>query len=82
MGYCPVCNGLEQVNQSCPQCGVAMVDKGRWFDYFDDYSAYMPINTMKLFDGIENDLQDETCPHLIFCEKCNKDSVVLIQEKT
>ncbi|MCD8511163.1 MAG: hypothetical protein LRY73_15700 [Bacillus sp. (in: Bacteria)] len=81
MGYCPVCNGLEQVYQACPSCGSSMAEKGRWFDYFDEYSAYMPINTMKLFDGIKDDLKQETCPHLFYCENCNEDTVMLIKEK-
>ncbi|MDQ0254191.1 DNA-directed RNA polymerase subunit M/transcription elongation factor TFIIS [Evansella vedderi] len=81
MSYCPACNGIENISQNCPSCGSLMEDKGRWFDYFDDYSAYMPINTMKLFDGIQNDLQQETCPHLLYCENCHNDSVILIQEQ-
>ena len=80
MKDCPVCNGLKNLNENCSSCFAEMSDKGRYMDYFDEYSAYMPIEQMKEIDGIMNDKKDEKCPHLLACEQCGEDKVVLIQE--
>lgn len=81
MALCPVCNGLENIEQQCTTCQSHLDDQGRYIDYFDDYSAYMPIELMKMIDGIPNDHQQSLCPHLVRCPFCNKDEVVMIHEK-
>lgn len=80
MGICPVCNGLEQPIYQCQQCGSTLEESGRLMDYFDDYSAYMPIDLMKLEDGIRNDARNEQCPHVYHCPSCHHDQIMIIKE--
>lgn len=80
MSVCPLCNGLRSSHSNCITCHSLMVDKGRLLDYFDDYSAYLDIEGMKLFDGIENDQRDHQCPHVFNCTNCHTEKMVLIQE--
>ncbi|MFA9557248.1 hypothetical protein ACERII_08095 [Evansella sp. AB-rgal1] len=81
MALCPVCNGLDKIKQQCTSCESLMDDQGRYLDYFDDYSAYMPIDLMKMIDGISSDQQQNLCPHLVMCPTCNKDELIMIKEK-
>ncbi len=80
MNICPLCNGLEQLNKVCTDCGQQVEDKGRIMDYYDDYSAYMPIDQMKLENGYP-DLEKHLCPHLVLCESCGMEDLVFIQEQ-
>ena len=57
-----------------------MDDKGWEMDYYDDYSAYMPIDQMKLEDGYKSDLSEERCPHFFRCDHCGCEVTYLIQE--
>lgn len=70
--YCPLCNGMESVQNSCSECGHRMTDFGRLMDFdgWDPYSPYLPIDTMKKYDGIPNDLKNHQCPHVFVCENC------------
>ncbi|MDF2039125.1 hypothetical protein LIT38_06620 [Bacillus sp. CMF12] len=80
MAICPVCNGFEKLEATCSSCGSSMEDSGRVMDFYDDYSAYMPIDQMKMEDGYPQDYQREECPHLLKCPSCGQDSVKLIKE--
>ncbi|ADU29705.1 hypothetical protein Bcell_1442 [Evansella cellulosilytica DSM 2522] len=80
MGYCPVCNGLVQIKKNCPHCSELMKDNGRYMDYFDDYSAYLPIELTKQTDGIVDDGKNNNCPHILTCTSCQHDMIVLINE--
>ncbi len=71
---CPVCNGLEQPNIECPQCGDMMVDKGPIVDYLDDYSPYLSNDITQLVDGAPHD----KCTHLYQCESCGIDKRIEI----
>ncbi|MCE4051088.1 MULTISPECIES: hypothetical protein [Bacillaceae] len=79
MNICPLCNGFEQLNKVCADCGQQVEDKGRIMDYYDDYSAYMPIDQMKLENGYP-DLEQHLCPHLVLCPSCEREDLVFIQE--
>ncbi|MGJ9459837.1 hypothetical protein [Oceanobacillus sp. CF4.6] len=70
MDFCPLCNGFETVTITCPKCQTDLTDKGKITDYFDDYSAYMDIDMMKLFDGDPNSLEAHQCLHYFYCETC------------
>nr|WP_174730527.1 hypothetical protein [Mesobacillus harenae] len=80
MGMCPLCNGFRNVDVACPSCGSKMENTGKEMDYYDDYSAYMPIDQMKLFDGYPNDFKNGECPHLFKCPSCGKDKIEMIKE--
>lgn len=76
---CPVCNGFEQLVARCTVCGETVEDLGRMMDYYDDYSAYMSIDQMKLEDGLL-DYRNHLCPHYIVCSSCGKEAIVMIKE--
>ncbi|SDZ15631.1 hypothetical protein SAMN05421736_1074 [Evansella caseinilytica] len=80
MSYCPVCNGLQRMELVCPSCQHPMYDQGRQMDYFDDYSAYLPIELTKENDDIADDKRLKKCPHLMICDHCNMNKIILIQE--
>ena len=80
MSMCPLCNGLNTVSITCDTCKNNLDDQGRLMDYFDDYSAYLEIDGMKLFDGIENDAKNNQCPHVFYCPQCHYEKTVLINE--
>ncbi|WML49674.1 hypothetical protein RCG23_06890 [Neobacillus sp. PS3-34] len=80
MTVCPVCNGLKEIQVSCGGCGNNMKDYGRVMDFYDNYSAYMPIDQMKLEDGYPDTYSDHKCPHFYQCPTCQKDEVIFIKE--
>ena len=80
MAVCPVCNGFQTLNSECPKCTSMMTDRGRLMDFFDDYSAYMPIDQMKLEDGYKKDFITEQCPHFVKCEQCGYEETFFIKE--
>lgn len=80
MGMCPICNGFEQVTITCPSCGKVMDDSGRIMDFYDDYSAYMEIDELKLEDGYANTFSKSQCPHLMSCLFCGRNEIQFIQE--
>ena len=77
---CPLCNGLTSITYLCPDCQMNMEDMGKVVDYYDDYSAYLDTDIQKETDGYPLSLEQNTCPHLLFCAQCGKDQVVSILE--
>ncbi|MFE8696251.1 hypothetical protein ACFYKT_07775 [Cytobacillus sp. FJAT-53684] len=49
-------------------------------DFYDEYSAYMPIDQLKMEDGYGHDFENKECPHLLTCNTCGHDEVRLIKE--
>ena len=80
LGLCPLCNGLRKIHIACPDCGTEMKDQGKFMDYADDYSAYLDIDLLKQNDGFPKSLEKGQCPHLLQCQNCGHDEVILIQE--
>ncbi|QGQ44500.1 hypothetical protein [Metabacillus sediminilitoris] len=80
MDLCPLCNGLESKVILCPNCQSIMEDKGKITDYLDDYSAYMDIDIMKLFDGNIRSLENHKCMHYFFCPLCDHEETNAINE--
>ncbi len=80
MSICPICNGLQEIHAVCPSCGKIVHDAGRIMDYYDDYSAYMPIDQLKLEDGYPDDLINQKCPHLFYCISCGHDQVIMVKQ--
>jgi hypothetical protein len=80
MPICPICNGLAVIHLTCEKCGGQMIENGRIMDYYDDYSAYMDIDLLKLEDGYKDTFKNHKCPHLFLCPNCNKEEVILIKE--
>jgi hypothetical protein len=57
-----------------------MMESGRLIDFFDDYSAYMEIDLMKMEDGFPESESGKKCPHLYQCPACHTDEVIFIKE--
>ncbi|WP_249872114.1 hypothetical protein [Oceanobacillus saliphilus] len=73
MEVCPLCNGFETVTIECSGCSSILEDQGKITDYFDDYSAYMDIDIMKLFDGDPQSLESKACLHYFYCANCQQE---------
>lgn len=80
MAICPICNGFENISEKCASCGTTVEDMGRIMDFYDDYSAYMPIDQMKMEDGYPTDYAMKQCPHVLKCSACNQMVVKFINE--
>jgi hypothetical protein len=80
MGECPLCNGFYSYSYICTSCMATMIDSGRYSDFFDDYSAYMEIDHLKLEDGFPTDEKIGECPHVFICPNCNHSEVIMIKE--
>jgi hypothetical protein len=80
MDLCPLCNGLETKIIQCPNCQTIMEDKGKITDFLDDYSAYMDIDMMKLFDGDRQSLENHQCVHVFYCWACQHEETRAIKE--
>ena len=80
MELCPLCNGLETRIIQCPNCQRIMEDRGKITDYLDDYSAYMDIDIMKLFEGNANSLEEHKCIHYFYCPTCQHEETNAINE--
>lgn len=80
MDLCPLCNGLETREIQCLNCKTIMEDKGKITDYLDDYSAYMDIDIMKLFDGNIHSLVEHQCMHYFYCPVCQHQQTNAINE--
>ncbi|KUP07916.1 hypothetical protein Q73_03355 [Bacillus coahuilensis m2-6] len=69
MELCPLCNGMKEIVVECRVCQGPMKDGGRAYDYFDDYSAYMDIDSLKLVDG-RIGVPTNECLHIFVCNEC------------
>ncbi|GIP31181.1 hypothetical protein [Paenibacillus sp. J2TS4] len=78
--YCPVCNGLETAELSCPQCGIAAEDYGRFNDYLGPYSPYRPIDDLSLTNGFA-DVQNQVCVHVFNCSPCGHTFYAFLPER-
>lgn len=80
MGICQVCNGLVKYIFTCPKCQRSLEEKGRLMDDYDDYSAYMEIDLLKLEDGFPNNFIQKTCAHIYHCATCRYEEIHFFQE--
>jgi len=65
---------------TCKTCGEVLGDMGKVSDYFDDYSAYMEIDQLKVENGYPSDLANHQCIHLFYCSTCHSEELKQIQE--
>jgi hypothetical protein len=66
---CPVCNGLQALVISCPQCSQALLDGGRAEDYLGPYSPYQPAEGWQMTHEVPYS-GSPTCVHYLYCENC------------
>ena len=80
MTICPLCNGLRQMSIPCKRCHASLQDQGKVTDYLDEYSAYEEIETLKQVDGVLQSIESQICIHLYYCNQCDLEEYVIIQE--
>ncbi|MGG3914790.1 hypothetical protein [Rossellomorea vietnamensis] len=73
MKACALCNGIVEYRGLCSKCGDSTKDQGRYYDFYDEYSAYMDIQHVQLVDGIPNSSCSDTCLHLFTCLRCGEE---------
>lgn len=73
MSVCPLCNGMSDESYQCSLCKGEMKDKGKMYDYYDDYSPYMEMDWNKLVDGIPDNAEKPECVHLLICPYCGNE---------
>jgi hypothetical protein len=78
MKACSLCNGVTRMAIDCSTCGAKLTDRGRIYDYYDDYSAYMDIDEIKLADGIPDSSGSDDCIHL-FAGDCGHEETRVIK---
>lgn len=67
---CPVCNALNPLEVSCPNCGSAAEDEGRWNDWSGPYSPYEPF--LPISNAATTAISDQTaCQHSVRCSACH-----------
>ncbi|KUO51606.1 MAG: hypothetical protein APF76_13245 [Desulfitibacter sp. BRH_c19] len=67
MEICPLCNGLENIQEFiCPHCGIKMIDNGSINEFVGPYSPYEELT-------LRTDNVDNKCVHLVSCSKCGSD---------
>lgn len=71
---CPLCNGIIDVCEICPYCGMKMEDGGSIDEYFDPYSPYVELK-----DEMGN-VKKDRCLHLVYCPFCGNDKKVYINK--
>ncbi|MCP8615486.1 hypothetical protein [Salirhabdus salicampi] len=81
MYVCPLCNGLEQLEKTCPNCNGNMYDIGRVVDYYDDYSPYWEDEDAKMVDGLVQSKENHLCLHAFHCPACQIESRVTVREE-
>lgn len=66
---CPVCNGFQQLEAKCPECGGKADDDGRLNDFLGPYSPYRPIDDIGMDNGVL-DVGLHRCTHVTHCASC------------
>ncbi len=57
-----------------------LLDQGREADYYDDYSPYESIESVKVIDGYSIGAKEHECPHVLACPSCMTSDVYLVEE--
>lgn len=74
---CPLCNGLKEISEVCPNCNASMYDTGPIENYFDDYSPYLDKNITQIL----NNTNPENCVHLFKCIQCGSDMRISVSKE-
>jgi hypothetical protein len=67
---CPVCNALSLLEVSCPNCGSAAEDEGRWSDWSGPYAPY-ETQTVFAATNMTAAADEIVCQHSIRCIRCH-----------
>ena len=77
MSECPVCNGMESLARTCPECddGTLLDDLGPVDSYYGPYSPYEE-HADELVPPDE-----PACTHLCRCPECDTEHIVSVNER-
>ncbi|HAA90330.1 MAG: Uncharacterized protein XD63_0087 [Thermoanaerobacterales bacterium 50_218] len=78
---CPVCNGLTEILERCPDCSSPMEDLGTTETYHDPYGPYEAIDTGETA-GNKAYTGDAQCVHLLYCPNCGRNVLYSVDVKT
>jgi hypothetical protein len=67
---CPVCNGLTELTENCPNCSSSMEDCGKISSYLDPYGPYEDMKESPT-EG-EATTGDYQCVHFLQCPSCDE----------
>ncbi|MGI6405454.1 MAG: hypothetical protein ACOX2E_03045 [Syntrophaceticus sp.] len=67
---CPVCNGLTELTENCPNCSSSMEDCGKISSYLDPYGPYEDMKESPT-EG-EATTGDDQCVHFLQCPSCDE----------
>ncbi|RED57161.1 hypothetical protein DFP95_11175 [Cohnella lupini] len=67
---CPICNALSPLEISCPDCGSAAEDEGRWSDWSGPYAPYEPAQLSA--QGTLEIAIEVICQHAVRCIDCHR----------
>ncbi|SHM48334.1 hypothetical protein [Gracilibacillus kekensis] len=81
MYICYLCNGLERMEQSCPNCNAHMLDGGKLVDYYGDYAPYIESEDAQMIDGLTHSSEEHQCLHVGVCSACNHIEEMIINEQ-
>lgn len=77
---CPLCNGLFQETEYCPNCQQPLTDMGKIESFWGPYSPYQEEDLYVWQQEVEHpELADDYCVHLFSCPKCNYDRQVPVR---
>lgn len=80
VAMCPICNAFRELEMNCSTCNAQLEDMGKVSDYLDPYGHYNDVDTVKMGDGYMHTIEEQTCPHLMYCKNCDRNEVTFIQE--
>lgn len=79
--FCPVCNGIQALQENCTSCEGKMSDYGRVSDWTGPYAPYQPMEEGDILsNGLLQSRSD--CKHVLICSNCNLTAEVSITEWT
>lgn len=78
---CPVCNGFASLDKDCAHCGQQLIDAGRLYDFYGDYSPYREIDDAKMDNGYQDRLHHQ-CLHTGWCPHCQEEQMMIVDEWT
>lgn len=81
MAICPACNAFIQLTAVCSTCQGKLRDGGKLADFLDPYGHYNDTDTLKLSDGVPDSIQQQVCPHLMYCNNCGTEQITYVEEQ-
>ncbi|UOF89778.1 hypothetical protein LSG31_18165 [Fodinisporobacter ferrooxydans] len=66
---CPICNGLQTLETTCPRCLEQLQNMGPVIDWLGPYAPYENDWILKVKGNMEN----AVCVHLFSCGRCGYD---------